>query len=570
MNGFFSPMDSQSWMNASPFPADSNRRQLPSAAANAALFDITNQHQFNNGSSSSAAAASAAGYRLNGGVSGNREETNPTHFNRLWAMNSVGQSNPSYFNNSNYDANPLELEFNRLNLSVQSNSSDLIAPSPVYNSALGPTGSAAGGPNVWGNQSGSINLNSPNFSYEQPPLSIADIQRLRVLSAAQSRFNPLGCENPFNFNRNNVNSHYRSASTNRFDSNSTLNRYNSSLYRQSRYRQNFLSASLEELRDEIFSMAKDQYGCRFLQDKLKEGNPQGIEIIFWELKDHICELMKDQFGNYIMQELFRVCNEEQINELLLLAVNDDRSFKDICIDMHGTRAVQKLLDHLTTREQKSLVISILRRITIALTKSLNGHHVILHCLKNFSVQDNKHILDEVADKCLEIATDRSGCCVLQQCLGQAHEEPRERLIAEITSNALILSEHPYGNYVVQYILGLQIPRVTAAVISQLSGNFVSLSMNKYGSNVVEKFLKMFDDDSEKVVSVIEEIIYSPNFLRVLQDPYGNYVAQSALTFSKGPIRHALINRILINYAFLHSHPHGKRVLSRTRVSRQRT
>lgn len=50
----------------------------------------------------------------------------------------------------------------------------------------------------------------------------------------------------------------------------------------------------------------------------------------------------------------------------------------------------------------------------------------------------------VADNCLDIATDKSGCCVLQQCVEHALGEPRERLLAEITSNALILSEHPYG------------------------------------------------------------------------------------------------------------------------------
>lgn len=51
--------------------------------------------------------------------------------------------------------------------------------------------------------------------------------------------------------------------------------------------------------------------------------------------------------------------------------------------------MQKLLEHLTTPEQRSLVISVLRRITVALTKSMNGHHVIQHCLKFFSIEDNK-------------------------------------------------------------------------------------------------------------------------------------------------------------------------------------
>ncbi|CAL5369997.1 unnamed protein product [Camellia sinensis] len=55
-----------------------------------------------------------------------------------------------------------------------------------------------------------------------------------------------------------------------------------------------------------------------------------------------------------------------------------------------------------------------------------------------------HLWTVVADNCLEIATNKSGCCVLQQCVLHAEGEPRERLLAEITRNALILAEHPCG------------------------------------------------------------------------------------------------------------------------------
>lgn len=54
-----------------------------------------------------------------------------------------------------------------------------------------------------------------------------------------------------------------------------------------------------------------------------------------------------------------------------------------------TRAMQKLLEHLKTGEQKSTAISCIARITVPLTKSLSGHHVIQHVLKFFSAEDNK-------------------------------------------------------------------------------------------------------------------------------------------------------------------------------------
>ncbi|XP_051146961.1 putative pumilio homolog 8, chloroplastic [Andrographis paniculata] len=377
----------------------------------------------------------------------------------------------------------------------------------------------------------------------------------RSLNAAANVYPPRQIRSSFRSRPSRSNPNFRSESVNSA----------SLLPPRPRYSRNF--SSLEEVRGRIVMVAKDQGGARFLQDKFEEGNQDDRRVIFSEVHDRVCELMMDQFGNYLVQKMVELSSEEQVSQLLVNVVMDDRKFKEICIDSYGTRAMQKLLENLTTPEQKSIAISVLRHVTVDLTNSMSGHHVIQHCMKIFSAEDNKQILNKVADHCLEIATDKSGCCVLQQCVHHAQGEPRERLIAEISSNALRLSEHPYGNYVVQYVVGLRNPRVTAGILEQLSGHFVALSTNKYGSNVVEKCLK--ESENDVVLRIIKEIISSPNFVRVLQDPYGNYVAQSALAISKGGVRNAIIDLIFLNYAFLHSHPHGKRVLARTKGNKLR-
>ena len=50
--------------------------------------------------------------------------------------------------------------------------------------------------------------------------------------------------------------------------------------------------------------------------------------------------------------------------------------------------MQKLLEHLTTPEQVSIAMSALSPITVALTMDASGHHVIEHCLRLFSFEDN--------------------------------------------------------------------------------------------------------------------------------------------------------------------------------------
>ncbi|KAH7518065.1 hypothetical protein FEM48_Zijuj09G0131000 [Ziziphus jujuba var. spinosa] len=337
-------------------------------------------------------------------------------------------------------------------------------------------------------------------------------------------------------------------------------------------RQNMAYSSLEQVRGRMFYVAKDQEGCRFLQTRLVKDKPEEINMIFSEVKDNLHDLMVQQFGNYLIQKLIEVVNANQLSEILVSVISNEQRFKEVCIDEHGTRVVQKLLGYLKVPEQQFLAMSAVSRITVALTKSSNGNHVIQKCFAELSPEVNKPLLDEVAANCLEIATDKSGCCILQTCVSYAcaaHHAPqtgeaKKRLLAEIISNAQILSEHPYGNYVVQLIIA---PGTLPDILTQLRGKYVSLSMNKHGSNVVEKCLK--ESKTEQYTSIIvDEIINSPHFLDVLQDPYGNYVAQSALEVSMGRTHSDLVRLILMHEKSLHSHPHGKRVLQQARASKQ--
>ncbi|CBI19436.3 unnamed protein product, partial [Vitis vinifera] len=141
-----------------------------------------------------------------------------------------------------------------------------------------------------------------------------------------------------------------------------------------------------------------------------------------------------------------------------------------------------------------------------------------------------YLIKEVAENCFEIATNRSGCCVLQSCVENSQGELREQLMAEIIANALPLAEDRYGNYVVQHLMGLKIPEVITNLLKQFEGTFISLSCNKYGSNVVEKFL--IESKDEQSSQIIIELLRSPNVSMLLLDPFGNFVIQSALSVSK--------------------------------------
>ena len=51
---------------------------------------------------------------------------------------------------------------------------------------------------------------------------------------------------------------------------------------------------------------------------------------------------------------------------------------------------------------------------------------------------------ELANDCIGLAMDKSGCCVLQLCLQHSEGEIRGRLMADIIRNARLLSQDRYG------------------------------------------------------------------------------------------------------------------------------
>jgi pumilio RNA-binding family len=315
-------------------------------------------------------------------------------------------------------------------------------------------------------------------------------------------------------------------------------------------------------------LARDQHGCRFLQRKFDEEGAKAVDLCYDEIIAEAVELMMDPFGNYLVQKLIECCSDEQRSGVLraVSVVRDDAvdglpELVTIALNTHGTRAVQKLIEMLNSPEEVSLATSALRPGVVTLIKDLNGNHVIQRCLQRLSSEDNQFIYDAAKVHCVEIATHRHGCCVLQRCIDHAIDEQRRPLVHEIASQALVLSQDPFGNYVVQYILDLGLSWANGEVMTQLLGNYAELSMQKFSSNVVEKCLKLADSSLEKNRNtVVREIMQSPLLDRLLMDPYGNYVVQSTLTVTKGVLHTELVERIRPHLPLIKNSPFGKRIL----------
>ncbi|OJJ47950.1 hypothetical protein ASPZODRAFT_63370 [Penicilliopsis zonata CBS 506.65] len=316
----------------------------------------------------------------------------------------------------------------------------------------------------------------------------------------------------------------------------------------------FTNFPLEHYRGELYSLCKDQHGCRYLQRKLEERNNEHVQLIFNETHLHVVELMTDPFGNYLCQKLLEYSNDEQRTALIN---NAAAQLVKIALNQHGTRALQKMIEFISTPEQIQTVIRSLEDNVVELVQDLNGNHVIQKCLNRLSAEDSQFIYDAVGANCVVVGTHRHGCCVLQRCIDHASGEQRARLIAQITANAFSLVQDPFGNYVVQYILDLAEPHFTEPLCQTFRGNIPALSKQKFSSNVIEKCLRTADYQVRR--QMIDEMLAGAELEKMLRDSFANYVVQTAMDFADPDTRTRIVDSIRPILPTIRQTPHGRRI-----------
>jgi hypothetical protein len=303
----------------------------------------------------------------------------------------------------------------------------------------------------------------------------------------------------------------------------------------------YTNMTLKECVGNIYGMCKDQHGCRFLQKRLDEDDAAATQIIFTEVVEHIVDLMSDPFGNYLCQKLIEHCTTDQ---RIAIVKGVSKDLVSISKNMHGTRAVQKMIELLDSAEEVRVVRESLKGSVVELIQDLNGNHVIQKSLQKMEPNDNQFIYDAVARHCVQVATHRHGCCVMQRCIDHATLQQKLQLMNEITRNSLSLVQDAFGNYVVQYILDLNLEDICEKLVVNLLGQLFYLATQKFSSNVIEKCFKVGNARTiqymaKELVSVTvmpAHLAKSANgmpepLVALLQDPYGNYVVQTCLSES---------------------------------------
>ncbi|RLV91276.1 mRNA-binding protein PUF3 [Spathaspora sp. JA1] len=277
---------------------------------------------------------------------------------------------------------------------------------------------------------------------------------------------------------------------------------------------------------------KDQYGSRFIQQKLSSSSEEEKTRIFEEIKDISYDLMTDVFGNYVIQKYFEFGLKDH-QEFLLSKMKGH--IYELSLQMYGCRVVQRALESLPFEGQFSIIDELKDYILIC-AKDQNGNHVIQKSIEMIKPFDKiRFILLTLNDHIYQLSIHPYGCRVIQRLLEFSNLKDQREILDQLNKYIFYLIQDQYGNYVIQHILEHGNEQERNEILKVVQGSVVTFSKHKFASNVIEKCIKFGNNLQKKKILdevmignedfQIETVSDDSSLALMMKDQYANYVIQ---------------------------------------------
>ncbi|KAJ1286189.1 hypothetical protein BS78_03G333800 [Paspalum vaginatum] len=321
------------------------------------------------------------------------------------------------------------------------------------------------------------------------------------------------------------------------------------------------SFELAEIVGHVVEFSADQYGSRFIQQKLETATVEEKNMVFEEIMPHALSLMTDVFGNYVVQKFFEHGSAEQRRELA------DKLFGHVLalsLQMYGCRVIQKAIE-VVVLDQKTKMVTELDGHIMKCVRDQNGNHVIQKCIECVPEDSIQFIISTFYGHVVPLSTHPYGCRVIQRVLEHCADPTTQQIVMdEILQSVCMLAQDQYGNYVVQHVLEHGKPHERSIIIEKLAGQIIQMSQQKFASNVVEKCLT-FGGPKEREF-LINEMLGTTDENEPLQammkDQFGNYVVQKVLETCDDQQRELILSRVKVHLNALKKYTYGKHIVAR--------
>ncbi|CAN8315220.1 unnamed protein product [Cochlearia groenlandica] len=318
---------------------------------------------------------------------------------------------------------------------------------------------------------------------------------------------------------------------------------------------------LSEIAGHVVDFSADQYGSRFIQQKLETATTDEKNMVHEEIMPQAHPLMTDVFGNYVIQKFFEHGLPSQRRELA------DKLFDSVLplsLQMYGCRVIQKAIE-VVDLDQKIKMVKELDGHVMRCVHDQNGNHVVQKCIECVPEENIEFIISTFFGQVVTLSMHPYGCRVIQRVLEYCHDpNTQSKVMEEVLSTVSMLAQDQYGNYVVQHVLEHGKPDERTVIIKELAGKIVEMSQQKFASNVVEKCLTFGGPEERELL--VNEILGTTDENEPLQammkDQFANYVVQKVLETCDDQQRELILTRIKVHLSTLKKYTYGKHIVAR--------
>ncbi|CAN8315224.1 unnamed protein product [Cochlearia groenlandica] len=318
---------------------------------------------------------------------------------------------------------------------------------------------------------------------------------------------------------------------------------------------------LSEIAGHVVDFSADQYGSRFIQQKLETATTDEKNMVYEEIMPQALSLITDVFGNYVIQKFFEHGLPSQRRELA------DKLFDNVLtlsLQMYGCRVIQKAIE-VVDLDQKIKMVKELDGHVMRCVRDQNGNHVVQKCIECVPEENIEFIISTFFGQVVTLSMHPYGCRVIQRVLEHCHDpNTQSKVMEEVLSTVSMLAQDQYGNYVVQHVLEHGKPDERTVIIKELAGKIVEMSQQKFASNVVEKCLTFGGLEERELL--VNEMLGTTDENEPLQammkDQFANYVVQKVLETCDDQRRELILGRIKVHLNALKKYTYGKHIVAR--------
>uniref|UniRef100_R7W815 Pumilio-like protein n=1 Tax=Aegilops tauschii TaxID=37682 RepID=R7W815_AEGTA len=270
------------------------------------------------------------------------------------------------------------------------------------------------------------------------------------------------------------------------------------------------SFDLAEIAGNVVEFSADQYGSRFIQQKLETATVEEKNMVFEEIMPHALSLMTDVFGNYVVQKFFEHGSSTQRRELA------NKLFGHVLtlsIQMYGCRVIQKrVLEHCTDTNTQQIVMDEILQSVCMLAQDQYGNYVIQHVMQHGKPHERSFIIEKLAGQIIQMSQQKFASNVVEKCLTFGGPSEREVIINEmlgttdeneplqcvtvalkyviIQLNWAAMMKDQFGNYVVQKVLETCDDQQRELILSRIKVHLNALKKYTYGKHIVARVEKL--------------------------------------------------------------------------------